>query len=165
MTRRQSTALACLLTPFLIVLSARALPADDLQPDVQACYDQEVLRAELHGWHASRGTWSLDRCATADWVVIGKRQLWQFSLHLTALRNSSRAEEIRQQKALPPDHYLAKIFIGEAGKLERDSLADLGPDEFVGAVNFQAHWQPGMAKAVEIHFPPRESRLRRRPSR
>jgi hypothetical protein len=123
--------------------------------DVPARYDQKVLRVELHGWDDSQGAWSQDRCATADWVVIGKRQLWQFSLHLTAPRDSPGAEEIRQEKALPPGRYLAKIFIDEAGKLERDSLAELGSDEFIGAVDFRAHWQPGMAKAVEIHFPPK----------
>ena len=110
---------------------------------VPAKYDQQLLQVDLHRWDEKTKNWSQDRWATGDRQVFGKGQLWQQHLSVTAPRDSTRAKENVDKPALPPGKYLAKIYIDQTGKLQKDYQSELGPSEFVGQVEIDSRWPAG----------------------
>lgn len=110
---------------------------------VPAKYDQQLLQVDLHRWEEKTKNWSKDRWATGDRQVFGKGQLWQQHLSVTAPRDSTRAKENVDKPALPPGKYLAKIYIDQTGKLQKDYQSELGPSEFVGQVEIDSRWPAG----------------------
>lgn len=117
---------------------------------VPARYDKMLLQADLYRWTDSG--WSDYRVATSDRPVFGPKNLWQHSLSLTAPRGSDWAEEIRS-KQLPPGRYLAKLYVDATGRLQKDYTAELGPDEFVGQVEFQSRLPAGYGRMTVVRFP------------
>jgi hypothetical protein len=116
-------------------------------------YDQKLLQVDLHRWDESTKTWSKDRWATGDRQVFGKGQLWQQHLSVTAPRDSSRAKEIAGKPSLPAGKYLAKIYIDQIGKLQKDYQAELGPSEFVGQVEVDSRWPAGYGVMTAARYP------------
>ena len=117
---------------------------------VPAKYDKMLLQADLYRW-ADSG-WSEFRVAASDRPVFGKGNLWQHSLSLTAPRDSKWAEEI-ESKRLPPGRYMVKLYIDQAGKLQKDFTAELGEEEFVGQVEFESRWPDGYGRMTVVKFP------------
>ena len=120
---------------------------------VPAKHDQKLLQVDLHRWDEKTRSWSKDRWATGDRQVFGKGQLWQQHLSVTAPRESSRAKEIPDRPSLPPGKYLAKIYIDQAGKLQKDYQAELGQGEFVGQVEIDSRWPAGYGSMTVARFP------------
>jgi hypothetical protein len=116
-------------------------------------YDQKLLQVDLHRWDEKTQSWSKDRWATGDRQVFGKGQLWQQHLSVTAPRESSRAKEIVDKPALPPGKYLAKIYIDQTGKLQKDYQAELGPSEFVGQIEIDTRWPAGYGSMTVVRYP------------
>lgn len=116
-------------------------------------YDQKLLQVDLHRWDEKTKSWSKDRWATGDRQVFGKGQLWQQHLSVTAPRDSSRAKEIAGKPTLPAGKYLAKIFIDQTGKLQKDYQAELGPSEFVGQVEVDSRWPAGYGAMTAARYP------------
>jgi len=116
-------------------------------------YDQQLLQVDLHRWDDATKSWSKDRWAIGDRQVFGKGQLWQQHLSATAPRDSSRAKEIAQKPTLPAGKYLAKIYIDQAGKLQKDYQAELGEGEFVGQVEIDSRWPEGYGSMTITRFP------------
>ncbi|MFT7641343.1 MAG: hypothetical protein ACI9G1_003090 [Pirellulaceae bacterium] len=117
---------------------------------VPAKYDKMLLQADL--FRQTDSGWSEFRVATSDRPVFGKGNLWQHSLSLTAPRSTSWATEI-ESKRLPPGRYLVKIYIDQAGKLQKDFTAELAKDEFVGQVEFESRWPTGYGSMTTVKFP------------
>lgn len=120
---------------------------------VPAKYDQQLLQVDLHRWDEKTKSWSKDRWATGDRQVFGKGQLWQQHLSITAPRDSSRAKEIVDKQTLPAGKYLAKIYIDQAGKLQKDYQSELGPSEFVGQVEIDSRWPAGYGSMTATRYP------------
>ena len=120
---------------------------------VPAKYDQQLLQVDLYRWDEKTKNWSKDRWATGDRQIFGKGQLWQQHLSVTAPRDSSRAKEIVDKPTLPAGKYLAKIYVDQAGKLQKDYLADLGDGEFVGEVEIDSRWPAGYGSMTTARFP------------
>jgi cytochrome c553 len=116
-------------------------------------YDQKLLQVDLHRWDEKTKSWSKDRWATGDRQVFGKGQLWQQHLSVTAPRNSSRAKEIVEKPTLPPGKYLAKIYIDQTGKLQKDYQTELGPSEFIGEVEIDTRWPTGYGAMTSARYP------------
>ena len=120
---------------------------------VPAKYDQQLLQVDLHRWDEKTKNWSQDRWATGDRQVFGKGQLWQQHLSVTAPRDSTRAKENVDKPALPPGKYLAKIYIDQTGKLQKDYQSELGPSEFVGQVEIDSRWPAGYGTMTSARYP------------
>lgn len=120
---------------------------------VPAKYDQKLLQVDLHRWDEKTKSWSQDRWATGDRQVFGKGQLWQQHLSVTAPRNSARAGEMVEKPSLPAGKYLAKIYIDEAGKLQKDYQAELGESDFVGQIEINSRWPAGYGAMTKGRFP------------
>ena len=142
--------------------SAKDLPPEDKEvsviseawfkiADVPAKFDKMLLQVDLHRWE--NGHWSEDRWATADRQVFGPGNLWQQTLSLTARRGSQLAAGIRSRPSLPAGRYLAKIYIDETGRLQKDFRAELGADEFVGQVEVESNWPEGYETMTAVSFP------------
>ncbi len=116
-------------------------------------YDQKLLQVDLHRWDETTKSWSKDRWATGDRQVFGKGQLWQQHLSVTAPRDSSRAKEISDKPTLPAGKYLSKIYIDQAGKLQKDYQAELGSSEFVGQVEIDTRWPAGYGSMTIARYP------------
>jgi len=117
---------------------------------VPAEVDQMLLQVDIHRWTESG--WSEHRVATSDRPVFGKENLWQHSLSLTARRGTKWADEIRSGQ-LSPGRYLAKIYIDQGGKLQRDFTIELGEEEFVGQVEIESAWPAGYGQMTAVQFP------------
>ena len=111
------------------------------------------MQVDLHRWDEKTKSWSKDRWATGDRQVFGKGQLWQQHLSVTAPRDSSRAKVIVDKPTLPAGKYLAKIYIDQAGKLQKDYQAELGPSEFVGQVEVDSRWPAGYGAMTAARYP------------
>lgn len=118
--------------------------------DVPAKYDKMLLQADLYRWTGEG--WSEYRVAASDRLVFGKGELWQHSLSLTAPRESKWAEEMKS-KRLPGGRYLVKLYIDQAGKLEKDFRAELGEEEFSGQVEVESQWPVGYGRMTVVKFP------------
>ena len=118
--------------------------------DVPPRYDKMLLQADLYRWTGDR--WSEHRVASSDRLVFGKGKLWQHSLSLTAPRGSAWAREI-ESKRLPTGRYLVKLYIDQAGKLQKDFRAELGDDEFVGQIEVESRWPAGYGRMTTVKFP------------
>jgi hypothetical protein len=118
--------------------------------EVPTSYDKMLLQVDLYRWTGSG--WSQFRVATSDRLVFGKRQLWQHSLSLTAPSGTDWAKEIRSQR-LPAGKYLVKLYLDKTGKLQQDSNAELGDEDFVGQVEVESRWPPGYGKMTAVKFP------------
>ncbi len=117
-------------------------------------FDKMLLQADVYRKAPGEGGgWSKFRWATSDRPVAGNRNLWQHSLSVTAPRDSARAKEIRHARRLPPGRYLIKLYIDQAGKLQKDYQAELGEDEFVGQVELESRWTPGYGRMTVVAFP------------
>ncbi len=121
--------------------------------EVPARFDKMVLQVDLYRWDEATKSWSPDRWATADRPVFGGGQLWQNHLSLTAPRDSTRAKELAARPALPAGKYLARIYIDQQNKLEKQYPAVLGPDELVGEVEFTTNWPDGYGKMTVVKYP------------
>ena len=119
---------------------------------VPARFDKLVLQVDLYRWDDAAQAWSKDRWATADRQVFGGGQLWQNHLSITAPRDAARAAEIRRA-ALPPGKYLAKIYLDQQRKLEKQYPAVLSDDEFVGQVEFNTRWPAGYGSMTVAKYP------------
>ncbi|MFN0021440.1 MAG: hypothetical protein ACKVP0_24580 [Pirellulaceae bacterium] len=120
---------------------------------VPAKYDQQLLQVDLFRWDEKTKAWSKDRWATGDRQFFGKGQLWQQHLSVTAPRDSARAKEVMEKPTLPAGKYLAKIYIDQTGKLQKNYLAGLGKDEFVGQLEFNSKWPAGYGAMTVAQFP------------
>lgn len=120
---------------------------------VPSQYDQKLLRVDLHRWDENTRGWSKDRWATGDRQVFGKGQLWQQHLSVTAPRKSSRAKELQDRPSLPAGKYLAKIYIDQTDKLQKDYRAELGPGEFVGQVEIESRWPAAYGSMTVARYP------------
>ena len=81
-------------------------------------------------------------------------KLWQHSLSLTALRDSTWAKEI-QMKGLSPGRYLVKLYIDQTGKLEKEFTAELGAENLVGQLEVESRWPAGYGRMTVVMFPVR----------
>lgn len=117
---------------------------------VPAKFDKMLLQVDL--FRQTDSGWSNFRVATSDRPVFGKGNLWQHSLSLTASRGSKWVEEIKSQR-LPPGRYLAKFYIDQTGKLEKDFTAELGEEDFVGQIEVESRWPAGYGRMTVAKFP------------
>jgi hypothetical protein len=117
--------------------------------DVPADYDKLLMQVDLYRWTGSG--WSDFRVATSDRPVFGDGQLWQHTLSLTAPRDSAWADEV-PRKRLPPGRYLAKLYVDQAGKLQKDFRLALGEQDLVGEVEFESQWPEGYGDMTIVHF-------------
>lgn len=117
---------------------------------VPAKFDKMLLQVDLYQQTASG--WSEHRVATSDRPVFGGGNLWQHSLSLTAGRDTDWAKQIAAKK-LPPGKYLAKLFIDQTNKLQKDFTAELGEEEFVGEVEIESQWPMGYGKMTIVKWP------------
>lgn len=117
---------------------------------VPAKFDKKLLQVDLY--RETDAGWSKQRVATSDRLVFGPQNLWQHSLSLTAERGSLWAKKMKDQK-LPPGRYLAKLYVDQTDKLQKDYTQELGETDFVGQVEFQSRWPAGYGKMTKIAFP------------
>ncbi len=117
---------------------------------VPSKFDKQLLQVDLY--HRTDSGWSDYRMATSDRAVFGKGNLWQHSLSLIAPRGAKWAEEMRSNR-LPPGRYLAKLYVDQNNKLEKDFTTDLGPEDFVGQVEVESSWPAGYGKMTVVKFP------------
>lgn len=117
---------------------------------VPAKFDKKLLQVDLY--RETDAGWSKQRVATSDRLVFGPQNLWQHSLSLTAERGSLWAKKMKNQK-LPPGRYLAKLYVDQTDKLQKDYTQELGETDFVGQVEFQSRWPAGYGKMTKIAFP------------
>jgi hypothetical protein len=120
---------------------------------VPATFDKLLLQVDVYRWDDVAGDWSRDRWATADRLVFGGGRLWQNHLSVTAPRDSARGAEIRRRPSLPAGKYLAKIYVDEQHKLEKEYPASLGDSEFVGQVEFSSRWPTGYGAMTVVAYP------------
>jgi hypothetical protein len=118
--------------------------------DVPADYDKLLMQVDLHRWTSSG--WSEYRVATSDRAVFGQGNLWQHTLSLTAPRGSPWAAQT-QLKRLPPGRYLAKLYIDQQGKLQKDFRLAMGAEELVGEVELECQWPEGYGSMTVVRFP------------
>lgn len=118
--------------------------------DVPARFDKMLLRVDLYPREGNG--WSKSRAATADRAVAGDKNLWQQTLTLTAPRDSARAADVRRLR-LPPGEYLVKVYVDQAGRLQKDYQARLGSDDFVGEVIVNSAWPTGYGRMTVARFP------------
>ena len=117
---------------------------------VPAKFDKMLLQVDLY--RSTDSGWSEYRVATSDRAVFGKGNLWQHSLSLTAPRGTKWAEELRSGD-LPPGRYLAKFYIDQRDKLQKDFTAELGEEDFVGQVEVESRWPAGYGQMTAVKFP------------
>lgn len=115
-------------------------------------YNRMLMQVDLYR-KTDKG-WSTFRVASTDHPVFGKKRLWQHSLSLTAPRDSNWSKKIKR-KRLPPGRYLIKIYIDKKRKLQKDTTAQLGRNEFVGQVKVQSRWRVGHQRMTVVKFPRR----------
>ncbi|HEY1188204.1 MAG TPA: hypothetical protein VGE74_11135 [Gemmata sp.] len=109
-----------------------------------AAWDDKLLQVNIHAWDAKAGAWERDPIATADRAVFGKGKLWQHTVTLLAAPGSDRAKRwAKGEPALPAGRYLVKVYVDSNDKAKKDWKAPLGPDEFVGQLEFQGRWLEG----------------------
>ena len=108
---------------------------------VPAKFDKMLLQVDLYRQIDSG--WSEHRVATSDRPVFGGGNLWQHSLSLTARRDTDWAKQIAAEK-LPPGKYLAKLYIDQTNKLQKDFTAVLSEEDFVGEVEVESQWPVGI---------------------
>lgn len=113
-------------------------------------FDKKLLQVDLY--RETDAGWSEQRVATSDRLVFGPQNLWQHSLSLTAERGSLWAKKMKDQK-LPPGRYLARLYVDQTDKLQKDYTQELGETDFVGQVEFQSRWPAGYGKMTKIAFP------------
>lgn len=117
---------------------------------VPAKYDKILLQVDLYPQTDSG--WSEYRVATSDRPVFGGGNLWQHSLSLTAQRGTNWATQIAAVK-LPSGKYLAKLYIDQTGKLQKDFTAELNEQDFVGQVELESQWPAGYGNMTIVKFP------------
>ena len=117
---------------------------------VPAKYDKVLLQADLYRWTGDG--WSAERVATSDRPIWGGGNLWQHSWSLTAQRGSEWERQMHTGK-LPPGRYLVKLYLDQAGKLEQDFRAELGPAEYAGQVEVQSDWNAGYGRMTVAPYP------------
>lgn len=117
---------------------------------VPAQYDKMLMQVDLY-LRTDSGR-SEFRVATSDRPVFGKGQLWQHSLSLTAPRGTDWSKEIHSER-LPPGKYLVKLYIDQAGKLQKDYTAALDEQDFVGEVEVESRWPAGYGQMTAVKFP------------
>lgn len=117
---------------------------------VPAKFDKMLLQVDLY--RSSDFGWSEYRVATSDRAVFGKGNLWQHSLSLTAPRGSKWADEMRSGQ-LPPGRYLAKLYVDQKDKLQKDFTTELGEEDFVGQVEVESRWPAGYGQMTAVKFP------------
>lgn len=118
---------------------------------IPAQFDKQLLRAEIYARAGQQ--WSATPVAAGDRQVAGDRNLWQQHLSLLAPRGSQRAEELKQRLQLPAGKYLAKIFIDQTGRLQKDPTSDLTAADVVGTVEFESKWSAGYGAMTVVKFP------------
>ncbi len=117
---------------------------------VPAKFDKMLLQVDLYQQTASG--WSEHRVATSDRPVFGGGNLWQHSLSLTAQRGTDWEKQIAAGK-LPSGKYLAKLYIDQTGKLQKDFTAELNEPDFVGEVEMESQWPAGYGNMTIVKFP------------
>jgi mono/diheme cytochrome c family protein len=117
---------------------------------VPAQYDKMLLQVDLYPQTDSG--WSEHRVATSDRPVFGGGNLWQHSLSLTAQRGTNWATQIAAAK-LPSGKYLAKLYIDQTGKLQKDFTAELNEQDLVGEVELESQWPAGYGNMTIVKFP------------
>lgn len=113
-------------------------------------YDKMLLQVDLY--QQTDAGWSEHRVATSDRPVFGGGNLWQHSLSLTAQRGTDWAKQIAAGK-LPSGKYLAKLYIDQTGKLQKDFTAELNEPDFVGEVEMESQWPAGYGNMTIVKFP------------
>ena len=117
---------------------------------VPAKYDKMLLQVDLY--QQTDSGWSEHRVATSDRPVFGGGNLWQHSLSLTAQRATDWATQIAALK-LPSGKYLAKLYIDQTGKLQKDFTAELNEQDFVGELELERPWPAGYGNMTIVEFP------------
>lgn len=121
--------------------------------DIPAKHGGKLLHVELFRRDEQQKNWLSERWASAEWLVIEKQRMWQFRLHLTAPRDSSRAKEIAATKQLPSGRYLLKLYVDQEEKLESNPDAEPGSLEFVGQLEVESRWGEGPERKTVVRFP------------
>jgi len=117
---------------------------------VPARFDKMLLQVDLY--QQTDSGWSEHRVATSDRPVFGGGNLWQHSLSLTAQRGTDWEKQIAAGK-LPSGKYLAKLYIDQTGKLQKDFTAELNEPDFVGEVEMESQWPAGYGNMTIVKFP------------
>ena len=117
---------------------------------VPAKYDKMLLQVDLY--QQTDSGWSEHRVATSDRPVFGDGNLWQHSLSLTAQRGTVWEKQIAAGK-LPSGKYLAKLYIDQTNKLQKDFTAELNVQDFVGEVELESQWPAGYGNMTIVKFP------------
>ena len=121
---------------------------------VPARFDKMVLQVDLYRWDEAGKSWSRDRWATADRPVFGGGQLWQNHLSLTAPQRLRPGEGTGcSSQHCRRARYLARIYVDQQNKLEKEYPATLGADEFVGEVEFTSKWPESYGSMTVVKFP------------
>lgn len=118
---------------------------------IPAKFDKKLLRAEIYARDGQK--WSERPVAVGDRQVAGDRNLWQQHMSLLAPRGSKRADELRQRLQLPAGKYLAKIYIDQTERLQKDPTSDLTAADVVGTVEFESRWPAGYGAMTVVKFP------------
>ena len=84
--------------------------------------------------------------------MFGDGNLWQHSLSLTAQRGTVWEKQIAAGK-LPSGKYLAKLYIDQTNKLQKDFTAELNVQDFVGEVELESQWPAGYGNMTIVKFP------------
>jgi hypothetical protein len=118
--------------------------------NVPAKFDKQLLQVDLY--QKTETEWSTERVATSDRAVFGGGNLWQHSLSLTARRGTEWAAMIDAKK-LPPGRYLAKIYVDQTGKLEKDFTSELGPADLIAELEIESNWPAGYGQMTVVALP------------
>lgn len=120
---------------------------------IPAKFNKQVLRVNLYRFDESTQSWSTDRWATGDRQIAGDRQLWQQHLSLTAPRESSRAKSLSTSSPLPPGRYLAKLYVDQEDRLQKQFPYELGDRELIGQIEINSRWPKGHGAMTSATFP------------
>ncbi|MCI0682394.1 MAG: hypothetical protein L0Y71_09835 [Gemmataceae bacterium] len=119
---------------------------------IPARFDKMPLHVDLYRWRDADRAWSPERWASAEWFAFAKAGFWQFKLHLTAPRGSSRAADLAK-KQLPPGRYLVKVYVDHRAKLGTKSSVAWDDHTYVGQVEVVSDWHAGAEKMTAVRFP------------
>jgi hypothetical protein len=107
-------------------------------------WGDKLLAVSVYAWDAQKRAWEEEPVAFSDRLVWGKGKAWQHTLTLVAAKDSTRAAAWQKGRPmLPPGRYLVKVSVDTTDRLAKHWKAELGADDFVGAVEIEARWANG----------------------
>ncbi len=117
---------------------------------IPAKFDKMLMQVDVY--QMTDSGWSENRMATSHRPMFGGGNLWQYSLSLTANKNSDWEKQIPSLK-LPHGKYLVKLFVDQAGKLQKDFAAKLSDEDFIGQIEVESEWPSGYGNMTKVTFP------------